>query len=231
MSYLSLTEQAITKTPLPANLNLDQIANWVVSVVPSMKSGGVQTQKDTGLVIDHLRFRKHLRDEVIGAALAKSGYKWTVPMHYSGVSMSMGMIELQRAQNAPPPPTSMGPRGKADKDAIKLKADALGILYSANAHNPEVQEKARKDLLALLNQMDDTGPGDPMPGRGQWERERERLAKVRQEILLTAGELGRQVSLQLGPLGVHRARGGFAPTPDLPGAPYRGPNLRNTPRR
>ena len=232
MGYLDPTAEAIMKRRLPANFTVDQAAGWVLSVVPCLSARGTQSESDTALVIDHLRYSGHLRDEVIAAVLMKTGYKWTVPMRDQGVAMSLGMLSYQRGQITTQQ-TSMGPRGKPDKDAIKMRAAALGARYSANAHAPDVQEKAWNDLLALLNQVDDTGSGDdPMPGRGAMEKDLDRLERVRKEILLNAGALGREMTLRLGPLGLHRARGGFVPTPDRPGTPYRPPNLtRPAPRR
>jgi len=226
MAFQNRTEMMTAQYPLAHNPRLEVVAAWVATVAPCLVPGATQSRDDTETIIDHLR-RKRVSDEAIATVLVWSHYNWTV----QDMRISHQMIIVESRRKGPQQPTGTGARGKIDMGVVKRRAKELDGLYNANRHNPEYQEKLRNELIGLLKQLDDPSGGDPMPGRGQMETQREKLRTIQEEILQTAGQLGRDVSLQLGPLGVHRARGGFAPTPDRPGTPYRPPPLRNPPRR
>jgi hypothetical protein len=226
--FQNLTVHNISRNPLPAKAGVDQVANWILSVVPCGTADYTQTASDTDAVIGHLKHK--VGDEVIAAALHKTGYRWTLSMNHLHVSTAMRIREVQEqtARNANSQrQTSMGSAVRIDPTYARTKAAQLETLYVANAHNPEYQEKLRQELEALLIALDDPSP-DPMPGRGQMADRREQLRRVQQEILLnSARNVGAHIR-HLGPLALDRLRRHERPDPR--GVPYRAPNLR-TPRR
>jgi hypothetical protein len=222
-----LTQTAISRTRLPANADVDQVANWILAVAPCLKPGVAQSAEDTEAILGHLRNRVSVN--VIAAALRKTGYDWTLSVQDVQLSTALGARQMgDQASRRADTHSRMGASPRFDLDYVKLKAAELETRYLANPHNPELQERLRKDLEVLLIKLADSMP-DPMPGRGQMADQRERLRLTREEILLNAARnVGAHIR-QLGPLALDRLK--RHERPDAAGVPYRAPNLRTAPRR
>jgi len=175
-----------------------------VRVVPCLAPGAAQSAHDSQAIIEHLRYNTFLDDNDIAAALISTGYKWTVGR--DTVGMAMVQIRFQwesaRTNNTPPAP-SVGLPSRSIIIDIKLRAQELDALYRANGHNPDYQGQLLKQMVDLLYAAD--GGGDPPPGRGSLERERERLRQTREEILRNSPNIAR-VMQNLGPLALDRIR-------------------------
>jgi hypothetical protein len=111
-----------------------------------------------------------------------------------------------------PPQTSMRQAEPGDKERGAIYgAQLLEERFRKAERSGDVKgmAEAAEAYYRLLGQFPSQGPGEPIPGRGAMEQQREKLHETRAEILRQAPNLARIVR-NIGPWDLARLRGKIA---------------------